>query len=1237
MKLMPLCSTCHEDVLKAEVEGWRTKSMQLLTAGELEDIQASIACLLMQLFANKFLGNTAIGAVNKFAKQLIQEDLPELAIPLLFTICQQNEAPTEKLRAHVLASKALESLAYSPDTLYSEQLPLLKAAVEECDAASKVKATGTEIPDLTSRIASLEKTINVIESQDKRQLNNAKQLAYSKLKDAWSKGNWDFIFQLIADTASDHLKRADGTNPTMEAIKEFVKVNNDDSSQERFVLTFLQGIIDVFSEKISEGLNNVEIAVWGSDGKLSNKFYSTAIDIAIGALLQNSEHVIPLQKLYSCCEMVTKGGCLDPCSILPSLHLKEEDLLPPFKLHWSPSHQLSSQITSFEDFAVQKVTNGEWTCIQVAESYLDLIDSTEKCNDSTEIVLCFINAALWLLKMLIQKSAEPSASLGSEIFSLKMAVFHYIRQAFIITASCLHTGMQFYVARIAVAATVVASKYASSQATPNDAAQITQFLYTFIHTARFCPFWKAPLVSVSEAIILNKMIDRQHCIFLSKLEHIPEEFCHLEQFEVAYKLYENDFNDLQKLENPEEMKHRTMQELLRNKGLTWENVSSVMKSSLCKRTPEGWICSQQPVGTNLEFAEIKGLRVHLNNGVYSLLGPQITVELLVIRSNGNNGLISQSDMDTFLTIDAKELMPLYFSLDPPSRDEKFHPFQELRFHPKALENTEVLETLLDADYLMKFFSVGSEVSANPPFDQRPCSDGLLSKLPPYLREALKSVHQYGNAKSSLSRFWIEAKEMKYDIEQSGNVITVKCGSPEMIIRKHRMYHDPSGQMRDTDDDDDLDSAESQFAAAMTKHYDEIGQYFPAYARLKELCKLQLLTRFVKNNVAEISSTAKMEITDIEKNAKINVTAKTAIKSNLPCWWVPASVSRRITGFCYGGVNLAPHYVKSPLPTLPPNTVPVVLPKASSRIKKSESEDSDSSSASGWGSLAPQHHSATPKVRQSKDSRSSTRPQRYAHGAPSTDRWQKQPSSFQSPQQSSVPIYQLSKSDSRGSNTPRSYSSTPRGSQTRSSQSASTRRHTQKQPSNTSVPTYQRGSSNATRQSSASNSHSSLPSDTFRATKSASTKPSAKPVAQPPVVITTPTGCQELPIAKALLSSPTGHTSSIPHVFSTLPQAICQLLHSMCNGHHARGDRGRMNGSCALSNGVGIGVSCSGSGGGGGGAGSGGGEGGGDSGSGSNGHALPGTILTGVTMSLAFAITFIMKTSDIRDPHAQRKL
>lgn len=120
------------------------------------------------------------------------------------------------------------------------------------------------------------------------------------------------------------------------------------------------------------------------------------------------------------------------------------------------------------------------------------------------------------------------------------------------------------------------------------------------------------------------------------------------------------------------------------------------------------------------------------------------------------------------------------------------------------------------------------------------------------------------------------------------------------------------------------------------------------------------------------------VTEVETTAKVCLTDNIFKKHALPCLWAPAAVYKeeKEDGFirrvlrCYGGVNLAPHYVKAALPPLPANTKTVSLsrrklptksfasPQYSSRApstcitssKNEEGDDSSSTSSSSGGRI-----------------------------------------------------------------------------------------------------------------------------------------------------------------------------------------------------------------------------------------------------------------------------------------------
>jgi hypothetical protein len=68
----------------------------------------------------------------------------------------------------------------------------------------------------------------------------------------------------------------------------------------------------------------------------------------------------------------------------------------------------------------------------------------------------------------------------------------------------------------------------------------------------------------------------------------------------------------------------------------------------------------------------------------------------------------------------------------------------------------------------------------------------------------------------------------------------------MCVKQHRMKYDETGNLiDDTNDAENDQSAEAQFARTFTKYYDQTGDYFPELWRLKELLKLGIISRVIQ--------------------------------------------------------------------------------------------------------------------------------------------------------------------------------------------------------------------------------------------------------------------------------------------------------------------------------------------------------------------------------------------------------
>ena len=216
------------------------------------------------------------------------------------------------------------------------------------------------------------------------------------------------------------------------------------------------------------------------------------------------------------------------------------------------------------------------------------------------------------------------------------------------------------------------------------------------------------------------------------------------QSELKYQLYENNLLCLCPLDSPEEAQLQAINSMLMENSWSMEDVSYLVTSPLLPCTSEGWLIQEPNLGVPMEYASIEGFVLDLEN-------PSLMQLLVVKADNRNVGLVSQNDLRECLWLPRG---PIFFSLDPPDDDHKFHPFQAFRYEPKELQGSTILHTMYETDYLLKSFSVGTEVSSVPPFRQRPCREGLMAKLPQRLQNILRPMSEHGQSWSHMQRFWI---------------------------------------------------------------------------------------------------------------------------------------------------------------------------------------------------------------------------------------------------------------------------------------------------------------------------------------------------------------------------------------------------------------------------------------------------------------------------------------------------
>ena len=844
-KPQSLCTKCTDHFQTLDLECWTEASINYVSKN---DLKASLGCLAMAVSVGLEIGNV-IEPVKKAIHSLLSGH-PQVALILIMHLMNQtSKNSVEMLKVTILATMAVKKMAEDPSLSSEEKWNLMLASNEVSCYAMELESSiehSIEIPSFRSTHEDIKSSLCAL-SEIKIHEDEMKLFSCTtKLESLWHSRDLKGI--VTALTSGDSIY--------IDALEAFIK-NKDGYinrmlPSDRYPIIFLRGVLKLVQGQVRPGLDDIESAAWYS---LQDDFLSEEIIHVFLVLLNDpANNLFLLSGIREACTAPKSvidssepiyGGDKNNLLLLPP----PSDIKPPFSQMWPEFSIQGHNVKCFRKYEMavfKQVTEKMWTSWEAGLAYIDLISS---CSHPSEFVLCFLHASFWLLDDLEKK---PKLALN-KVFAHKELIINILQQVHGITSLALHPGMQLYVSRLAlrILTSIFQLKDAKQIISEEDCKLYKQLLQVIVKTGRMNPFWQAHAVPVSEALILNITSGRLHSDFLLGLQDVDPLHRPISETELKYQLYENDLRCITPLPDSACARERAMESLLHEKGYSWEDVVRNLTSHLSPRDSEGWLQSQNSrMGTrNLEYAELKGFVIDLDNN---------SIEIIVTPANpreGKVGLFSQEDIAAVLQLESSEVLPIYFSLDPPSKHERFHPFQLMTTSSDRLYNTDLLHTLFQTDYLLKSFSVGAEVSSNPPFNQRPCSDGLTKNLPSRLKRAIRPVAERGPSLSNIHRFWIQADELPCDQHHSGSKIEFRFGEMKMCIRSHPLLYDSNGKLIDTLHEDDPESPEATFASDLTKHYDELGLHFPIFLRLRELCKLQVYGALVHSMLKDLESKA----------------------------------------------------------------------------------------------------------------------------------------------------------------------------------------------------------------------------------------------------------------------------------------------------------------------------------------------------------------------------------------------
>ena len=527
-------------------------------------------------------------------------------------------------------------------------------------------------------------------------------------------------------------------------------------------------------------------------------------------------------------------------NFLRTLQLTEEDLVNPPDIDQRKWKNLTVHGCDMKMFfryetAVKKlVQKHKWSPLDAAFAYYDLFSA---CKHPAQLLITLITSSQWFARQISCSDVDEPC-----LFACKKMITKLTNLAAALAFEfSTHPYMQYYVAKL-----VIGLQFYSSWKTGYEGQETANFIGVhmkwLVAAGRHCPLHKIPIVAPAEAVLMNIITTKLHCQYLLKLQDFtPEELRPMSEAILRYQIYENCWFQRGDVNSPTDdgLRLTAMTELLAEKKWSWDDVQRRLLSNMIAIDRNGW-----------KIVNGKLLGSVATNNIQKLVGLEInkkdfTINVLVEKSSQQPPLLSLGDIASGVSLEEPASFFSLEAIDP--QQTPYHPFNKLIFSPEKLEGTEFLFTMLHTDYLLKQFSMGFEIQYLPPFQLRPMSEGLLKGLPNKLKKALSSIPSRGASRNRVHRLWIQADTMEYDVQEDNDTIRWLFGKVKMTVRCMPMFHDVDGELKDQDTNGpDPDSPEGRFVADFNTNYDKIGKQFPSFLRLKELCKVQWLGKFLNS-------------------------------------------------------------------------------------------------------------------------------------------------------------------------------------------------------------------------------------------------------------------------------------------------------------------------------------------------------------------------------------------------------
>jgi len=332
-----------------------------------------------------------------------------------------------------------------------------------------------------------------------------------------------------------------------------------------------------------------------------------------------------------------------------------------------------------------------WSHMKSVLSYIDLIDG---CGSIYEIVFCFLHAASWCL------AAMDSCVDLVEIYTMNRIIFKCINDAVSFAHAFLDFTTKSCVFRHAFGIAYYANVFNSNE----DVAAIRKYLKLYIFSCSILPWYNVPFVQASEAVLLKCQLNEISSKYFEIIQ-LSDISLPVREHLAKYIRFENVQYGISETDKQEEIKLDAMHSLLKDHGLTWENVRNFLEYHLVKRSNEGWLLSGEKLAiSNKEgkFYRFDGFVINKKTHDIQLLAAKEPISASFGFSMNKTALFTWHDIATILA-NLEEISVSYFSLDPVDEKLHLHPFQCFDYKPKCLHGSLFLHTLFHTDYLLKVF------------------------------------------------------------------------------------------------------------------------------------------------------------------------------------------------------------------------------------------------------------------------------------------------------------------------------------------------------------------------------------------------------------------------------------------------------------------------------------------------------------------------------------------------------